>query len=366
MWQKADDDGDARTGRMRTAHGTVETPAFIPVGTRATVKGLTCDQLTAVGVQIVLANTYHLMLRPGEGVVKALGGIHRFMGWAGPVLTDSGGYQIFSLAHLRRIDDEAAVFQSHIDGERIVLTPERAIEVQEALGADIIMPLDHCVAYPCPQDHADEAVRRTTLWARRSAAAKRGASQALFGIVQGSVYPRLRRRSAQELARMDLAGYAIGGLSVGEPFEEKLSALEAALEYLPRDRMRYAMGVGEPRDVLAAVQRGVDLFDCVLPTRNGRNGSAFTRDGPIRLRNKRFKSDEGPLSAECDCPACRSTSRAYVRHLFNCGEMLGPILVSLHNLRFFTRLFADMRRAIVEKNFAAFSKAFLDRYTASM
>ncbi|MDP6379869.1 MAG: tRNA guanosine(34) transglycosylase Tgt [Phycisphaerae bacterium] len=361
-WLQTASDASARTGRLETPHGSAETPLFMPVGTKATVKGLAPDRLREAGIQVVLANAYHLMLRPGEKIVEAMGGLQSFMAWNGPVLTDSGGYQIFSLARLTRVDDEAAVFRSHIDGERIVLTPERAIEVQEALGADIIMQLDHCVAYPCEKSKVAEALKRTTLWARRSASAKCRDEQALFGIVQGGVHTDLRRQSAQELAEMDFPGYAVGGLCVGEEPGQRVEALEAALECMPTDRPRYLMGIGEPRDIFAAVARGVDMFDCVLPTRNGRNASAFTPEGPIRLRGRRFKTDSGPLGADCDCFVCGRFTRAYIRHLFNAGEMLGPMLVSLHNVRFFARLFSEVREAIGGGNFAAFSKAFLDRY----
>ncbi len=351
-------DGKARLGRLATPHGEVATPTFMPVGTAGSVKGLTPDQLRAAGTQMVLANTYHLMLRPGPEVVAALGGLHRLMAWNGPILTDSGGYQVFSLAHLRRIDDEGVTFRSHIDGDEVRLTPQRAVEVQQALGADVIMQLDECPPGKAAKDQVAAAVRRSSEWARRCAAAWRraggksaqGHEQALFGIQQGGAFADLRAHSAAALVELDLPGYAVGGLSVGEGYEQMCGVLDAIDSQLPADRPRYLMGVGEPRDIIAAVIRGVDLFDCVLPTRNGRNAQAFTWAGRMRLRNARWAADARPLDEGCDCYTCRNFSRGALRHLFQAGEMLGPTLVSLHNVHFFARFMAAIRRAIAAGN----------------
>jgi len=354
-----------RAGRLATPHGPVETPAFIPVGTRATVRGVLPGALRAVGVQMVLANTYHLMLRPGADVVRDLGGLHAVMAWNGPILTDSGGYQVFSLADRRQVTDEGLTFRSHIDGEEVVLTPESAVAAQNALGADVIMALDICPPYPCPREAVAEAVRRTLAWAPRCLAAHERHDQALWAIVQGGVEPDLRRRCAEELVAMDFPGYAVGGVSVGEGHENLRRVLDWTVPLLPAARPRYLMGVGEPRDVVAAIERGVDLFDCVLPTRNGRNASAYTAGGMIRLRNERFKADARPIEPECDCPACRRFSRGAIRHFFQVGEMLGPILTSIHNLRFFTRLFGRLREAIRAGRFRAETQAILDRYAGT-
>jgi len=354
--------GGPRAGRLTTPHGPVETPAFIPVGTRAAVKGVLPEALRTVRVQMVLANTYHLMLRPGRQVVRDLGGLHAVMAWDGPILTDSGGYQVFSLAERRRVTDDGVTFRSHIDGQEVVLTPESATAVQNDLGADVIMALDICPPYPCPREEVREAVRRTLAWASRCLAAHARDDQALWAIVQGGVEEDLRRRCAEELVAMDFPGYAIGGVSVGEGHEHLCRVLDWTAPLLPADKPRYLMGVGEPRDVVAAVARGMDLFDCVLPTRNGRSASAYTSDGMIRLRNERFKTDDGPIEPGCDCPACRAFSRGAIRHFFLAGEMLGPILTSLHNLRFFTRLFGRLREAVRAGRFADDAQALLDRY----
>jgi len=366
-WQPLAGDAAAgpRAGRLTTPHGPVETPAFIPVGTRATVRGVLPGALRAVGVQIVLANTYHLMLRPGADVVRDLGGLHAVMAWEGPILTDSGGYQVFSLSERRQVTDEGLTFRSHIDGEEVVLTPESAVAAQNALGADVIMALDICPPYPCPREAVGEAVRRTLAWAQRCLSAHARDDQALWAIVQGGVEPDLRRRCAEELVAMDFPGYAVGGVSVGEGHENLRRVLDWTVPLLPAARPRYLMGVGEPRDVVAAIERGVDLFDCVLPTRNGRNASAYTAGGMIRLRNERFKADARPIEPECDCPACRRFSRGAIRHFFQAGEMLGPILVSIHNLRFFTRVFGRLREAIRAGRFRAEAQAVLDRYAGS-
>ncbi len=351
-----------RLGCLATPHGRVETPAFIPVGTKATVKGVLPETLRRIGVQMVLANTYHLALRPGADVVRDLGGLHAMMAWDAPLLTDSGGFQVFSLAALREVTDDGVVFRNHIDGAEITLTPESSVAVQNDLGADIIMALDICPPYPCPREEVAEAVRLTLAWAERCRAAHSRDDQALWAIVQGGVEGDLRRECAEHLVEMDFPGYAIGGVSVGEGHEHLRNVVGATAPLLPADRPRYLMGVGELRDVVAAVGMGVDLFDCVLPTRNGRNASAYTADGLIRLRNERFRTDSRPIEDGCDCPACRNFSRGTVRHLFVAGEMLGPVLVSMHNLRFYTRLFGCLRVWIRDGRFEAETQALLDRY----
>jgi len=351
-----------RIGRLSTPHGAVETPAFIPVGTKATVKGVDPETLRDLGVQMVLANTYHLALRPGVDVVRALGGLHAIMGWNGPILTDSGCFQVFSLADLRGLTDEGVTFRSHIDGAQMTLTPESAVTIQNQLGADVIMTLDVCPPYPCPRAEVAEAVRRTLDWAERCREVHHHPRQALWAIVQGGVEKDLRIECVKRLVAMDFPGYAIGGVSVGEGHDHLVEVVEYTALRLPPDKPRYLMGVGEVRDVVAAVARGVDFFDCVLPTRNGRNASAFTWDGPIRVRNEQFRTDKRPLDADCDCPACRRFSRGALRHLFLAGEMLGPILLSTHNLRFYTRLFERLREGIRDGRLEAVGQALLDRY----
>jgi len=337
----------ARVGRVTTRHGIFDTPAFMPVGTQGTIKGILPEQVAATGAQCILANTYHLMLRPGETVVAELGDLHRFMAWPGPILTDSGGFQVFSLSDINVIDEEGVTFKSHVDGSIVQLTPERSMAVQNALGADIIMAFDECPPALAPREYHVAAVGRTLRWAQRCVAAHgRADAQALFGIVQGGTHPELRAQCAAKLVAMDFPGYAIGGLAVGEGFEAMKQVLADTVPLLPDDRPRYLMGVGFPRDIVAAVAAGVDMFDCVLPTRNGRNAYAFTAGGPIRLRNSRFVSENAPIEAGCDCYACRHFSCGAIRHFFFAGEMLGPILVSLHNIRFYQRLMSDIRRAI--------------------
>jgi queuine tRNA-ribosyltransferase len=355
--RKADSATRARLGRVTTPHGLFDTPAFMPVGTQGSVKGILPDRIAATGAQIILANTYHLMLRPGEKTVAELGDLHKFMAWPGPILTDSGGFQVFSLADLNKIDDEGVTFRSHVDGSTVHLTPERSMEVQNALGADIIMMFDHCPPAGVPRDQHLAAVRRTLDWAARCVKAHaRKSDQALFGIVQGGTDLALRRECAAELIDMDLSGYALGGLAVGESHEEMVHVLNDVTQVLPDTKPRYLMGVGYPRDILAAVASGVDMFDCVLPTRNGRNAYAFTKDGAIRLRNSRFTRDSGPIEAGCDCYACRNFSRGAIRHFFFAGEMLGPILVSVHNMRFYQRLMADIRSAIADGSFSELAR----------
>ncbi len=342
----SDEGSGGRRGRLRSAHGVVETPAFMVVGTKGTVKGLSPGVLRSAGVEMVLANTYHLGLRPGAQVVASLGGLHAFMGWDGPILTDSGGYQVFSLAELVKMDEGGVSFRSHIDGAKLRLDPASAMRIQEQLGADIIMQLDVCPPYGCERAEVELAVERTVRWAEGCKAAHSRTDQALFAIVQGGVDAELRGRCAEQLVAMDFPGYAIGGLSVGEPHEEMVRVLEAVVPSLPADKPRYLMGVGMPWDIAAAVARGVDLFDCVLPTRNGRNAYAFTPTGPLRLRNEKYRLDDRPIEEGCDCGACRRFSRGYLRHLFTADEMLGPMLVSEHNVHFYQRLMRRIRALI--------------------
>ncbi len=348
----------ARLGRVDTPHGQFDTPAFMPVGTQGTIKGILPDHVAATGSQCILANTYHLMLRPGEKVVAALGDLHKFMGWDGPILTDSGGFQVFSLADLNKITDEGVTFKSHIDGSVVHLTPARSMEVQNDLGADIIMAFDECPPADAPPAYQVTAVERTLRWAKLCVEAhRRPGDQALFGIVQGGTDRGLRERCAGELIDLDLPGYAVGGLAVGEGYEAMRGVLEHTTPLLPSDKPRYLMGVGYPRDIAAAVAQGIDMFDCVLPTRNGRNAYAFTGTGPIRLRNAQYQRDTGPIEAGCDCYACRHFTRGAIRHYFFASEMLGPVLVSVHNVRFYQRFMADIRRAIGQGRFEHFLSA---------
>jgi queuine tRNA-ribosyltransferase len=340
----------ARRGTITTQRGPVQTPAFMPVGTQGTVKGLTMDQVRATGAEMILGNTYHLALRPGAEAVQKLGGLHRFSGWEGPILTDSGGFQLFSLAQMTKITETGAVFRSHIDGSIFDLSPERAIEIQEMLGSDIAMALDHVVALPNEREVIRDACERTVRWAARCLAAARRPDQALFAIVQGGLDADLRAWCAGQLAAMEFPGYAIGGLSVGESPIEMYRTLDAVCPLLPAHAPRYLMGVGRPEDILEAIRHGVDLFDCVMPTRNGRNALAFTDRGPVRMRNLKHALDERPLEDDCPCPACRR-SRGYLRHLFMADEMLGPILLSAHNLTYYQRLVAGAREAIVHDRF---------------
>ncbi|HNQ21674.1 MAG TPA: tRNA guanosine(34) transglycosylase Tgt [Phycisphaerae bacterium] len=339
-------DGSARCGRFVTPHGAVDTPAFMPVGTAGSVKGVTPDQLRGTGTRIILANTYHLCLRPTAEVVRDLGGLHRFMGWDGPILTDSGGYQVFSLAEINEVNDDGVAFRSHVDGAPVWLDPLIATRTQNDLGADVIMAFDQCPPLPADGRVIQQAVERTLRWAARCQEAHTRTDQALFGIVQGGLDVDLRRRCAEQLIRLGFDGYAVGGLSVGEAFEEMVAVLGPTAASLPADRPRYLMGVGLPRDILAAVRAGIDLFDCVLPTRNGRNAAAFTPGGPLKMRNERHRRDPEPIQADCDCTTCERFSRGYIRHLFNAGEMLGPTLTSIHNLRFFQR-FMDRLRTLI-------------------
>jgi len=350
-------DGRARQGRITTPRGEVRTPAFMPVGTAATVKAMYPQQVRELGADIVLGNTYHLMLRPGAEEVAAQGGLHRFMNWPHPILTDSGGFQVMSLSKLRKITEEGVAFASHIDGAKYMLTPERSIEIQCLLGADIQMQLDECTPFPCAKKEAAASLQMSLRWARRSKQAfGERPAQALFGIVQGSVHEDLRAESAAGLQEIGFDGYSIGGLAVGEGPDEMQRVLEFTTPMLPADRPRYLMGVGRPEDLLASVGRGVDMFDCVMPTRSGRHGQAFTRFGKINLRNARHARDPRPLDESSSCPAANSYSRAYLHHLMRCGEMLGSMLISWANLHYYQALMADMRAAIAAQRFEDFAR----------
>lgn len=354
----------ARTGVFTTPHGALVTPVFAPVGTQATVKTLTPRDLDELGATLVLANTYHLYLRPGAALIRDFGGLHAFMGWPGPMLTDSGGFQVFSLAQMRKVDPDGVTFRSHIDGSLHRFTPESAVATQEALGADIIMCLDECPE-PLGRGYNEEALRRTHAWAARCQAAHARPDQALFGIVQGGIFADLRIESARTLAGMDFPGYGIGGLSVGETKEQMYAALDVTVPELPAHKPRYLMGVGAPEDVVEGVARGVDVFDCVLPTRVARNGGLFTREGRINLRNAKYAADPLPVEPGCDCYCCQHFSRAYLRHLFKAEETLALHLATLHNVRFMTRLMDDIRRHIAAGDFPAFRAAFLRDYRLS-
>jgi queuine tRNA-ribosyltransferase len=358
--QAVDPGSGARAGILHTLHGSVETPVFMPVGTQATVKGLTPDWLGRVGSKMVLANTYHLAIRPGEEVVQALGGLHAMMGWNGPILTDSGGFQAFSMADRRKLSESGVAFRSHLDGRLLDLTPERAVKIQEALGSDVAMVLDHCPALPATKDEVADATFRTIRWADRCRQAHTKSDQALFAIVQGGSHEDLRAECAERLIEMDFPGYAVGGVSVGESREEVRKALQVSTHRLPSDKPRYLMGVGRPQDILEAVETGIDMFDCVLPTRNGRNAHCLTRGGPVKLRNARYRTDTGPVEDGCDCPTCETFSRGTLRHLFLADEMLGPILASAHNLAYLHRLTRQAREAILGGRYVRFKAEVLE------
>jgi len=363
-----EDPSGARFGCIETDHGTIKTPAFMPVGTQGTVKTVSSRDLEEMGASIILANTYHLYLRPGEKLIEEAGGIHRFMSWKKPVLTDSGGYQVFSLADLNRIVDEGVEFKSHLDGSLHFLTPSKVVGIQLAIGPDIMMVLDQCTSYPCDRPTAEAAAARTTLWAEQSLqemgpkVTKNGYERVLFGIVQGSVYPDLRRRSVKELAGLDFPGYAIGGLSVGEPKRDTREMVKLTAALLPANKPRYLMGVGFPEDIVEAVTMGIDLFDCVLPTRNARNGTVFTSRGKVIVKNADQARDFGPLDPNCGCETCRTYTRAYLRHLFNAGELLGPRLATYHSLYFYLHLLAEIRQVIQDGSFQEWRKEFYEVY----
>ncbi len=357
-----DKNSKARLGKLVTAHGEIDTPCFMPVGTQGTVKALSPKELEDADAQIILSNAYHLFLRPGIEVIKKAGRLHNFMSWQKPILTDSGGYQIFSLALLRKVNDEGVELQSHIDGLKHFLTPEDVIGVQEDLGADIMMPLDECVHYPCARDHAEIAMNRTVNWAKRSKTAVSVNHQLLFGIIQGATYEDLRKECAHQLIDMDFDGYAIGGVSVGEPKNLRYNIANFVANLLPQDKPSYLMGVGLPQDIIEAVELGIDMFDCVVPTRYGRNGTAFTSCGKLTIRNSPYIEDFGPLDPICSCYTCENFSRAYLRHLFNTDEILGLRLVSLHNVYFYLELMRKIREAIRQDRFLEFKKIFLNNY----
>ncbi len=369
----------ARQGRLTTGHGVIETPAFMPIGTQGSVKGVSPRELHEINAQIILGNTYHLFVRPGLDVIKHFGGLHNFMNWDGPILTDSGGYQIFSLAKLRKIIDDGVEFQNHLDGARAFISPEVAMEIQAALGGDIAMALDECVPYPCEYDYAAQSAEMTTRWAKRclewkrrnGETAKRGfagspdrrfVDSMLFGIVQGATFDDLRKQSAQTIVELDFDGYAIGGVSVGEPEEEMMRAVESAEPFLPRDKPRYAMGLGTPPQLLQMIARGMDMFDCVLPTRLARNGTAFTAAGTLNLKNAEFALDKSPIEENCACHACQQFSRGYIRHLIKAEEILGLRLITLHNLDFYLNLMNRAGGEIENGTFDQFRKAFVAEY----
>jgi queuine tRNA-ribosyltransferase len=377
----------ARRGRLATAHGVINTPAFIPVGTQGSVKAVSPRELREITAQIILSNTYHLFVRPGLEVMKHFGGLHRFMNWDGPILTDSGGYQIFSLAKLRKITEEGVHFQNHVDGAPAFISPEIAMEIQAALGSDIAMVLDECAPYPCEHDYAEKSLEMTTRWAKRSKAANAQCStlnvqrsteeaelsairnpqsaikrQLLFGIVQGATFDDLRKASAEAIVDLSFDGYAIGGVSVGEPEKEMMGAVEASEPFLPNDKPRYAMGLGTPPQMLEMIARGIDMFDCVLPTRLARNGTAFTSAGTLNLNNAKFSLDKGPIEQDCACPACREFTRGYIRHLIKAEEILGLRLITLHNLQFYLDLMKQARAEIEAGTFDEFRKHFVSNY----
>ena len=353
----------ARRGRLHTPHGTIETPVFMPVGTAGTVKAMLPEEVKSLGAEIILSNTYHLYLRPGHDIVREAGGLHKFMNWDRPILTDSGGFQVFSLGAMRKISEEGVKFRSHIDGSSHMLTPEKSIEVQNALGSDIMMAFDECAPYPADYSYVKNSLERTTRWLRRCKEAHKDTErQSLFGIMQGGMYKDLRYQSAMEIVELDLPGYAIGGLSVGEPRELMYEVLDYATDYLPKDKPRYVMGVGTPDHLFEGVERGVDMFDCVLPTRLARNGSAMTSHGKVNIKNARFELDFTPLDHECDCYVCRNYSRAYLRHLFKANEILSSMLLSYHNLHFLVHTMQNIREAIEQDRFTEYKREFYMKY----
>ncbi len=362
---KKDTTSGARLGLLQTPHGTVETPVFMPVGTQATVKAMTPEEVRNVGGRIILSNTYHLYLRPGQEIIREAGGLHRFMHWDGPILTDSGGFQVFSLGPLRKVTEEGVTFRSHIDGSEHFFSPEKAMEVQMSLGSDIAMAFDECAPYPCSREYALEALGRTTRWARRCLAVHRREDQGVFGIIQGSTFPDLRERSARELVELEFPGYAIGGLSVGEPKDLMYKILDHTVPLLPEGKPRYLMGVGSPDCLVEGVLRGVDMFDCVLPTRIARNGTVLTRQGRLVVRNAQYAHDFSPLDPGCDCYTCRHYTRAYIRHLIKAGEILGIRLTTIHNLHFVLKLMEEIREAIRRGEIIEYRDKFYKKYQAN-
>ena len=348
----------ARRGQLSFERGTIETPAFMPVGTYGTVKAMTPEELESIGAEIILGNTFHLMLRPGTGIIQKHGDLHDFMNWQKPILTDSGGFQVYSLAKMRKITEQGVLFNSPVDGSKIELTPEYSMQIQKELGSDIVMIFDECTPYPATEKEAMGSMRLSLRWAERCKAAHEGNPSALFGIVQGGMYRELRHESAEGLKALDFNGYAIGGLSVGEPMEERNEVLDFTVPELPADKPRYLMGVGRPEDIVEAVRRGVDMFDCVIPTRHARTGFIYTSKGILKIRNSRYQDDTRPLDEHCDCYTCRNYSRAYIRHLDKCGEILGSRLTTIHNLYYYQQLMRDIRSAIEEDRFEAFAEQF--------
>ncbi len=358
-----DKNSRARLGKIKTKHGEIETPVFMPVGTAASVKTLSFDEVDEVGSQIILSNTYHLWLRPGAEIVEKAGGLHKFMNYHKPILTDSGGYQVFSLSDMRSIKEEGVMFKSHIDGSKLFMSPEISIDIQNKLGADIIMSFDECIPYPATYEYAKDSVERTLRWAKRGQEAhKRKEDQALFGIVQGGEYSDLREYCANELVKMNFDGYAIGGTSVGEPKAEYKKMIDISVVHLPENKPRYLMGVGSPVSILEAIERGVDMFDCVLPTRIARHGSAMTSTGRIVIRNAQYKEDFSPLDNQCDCYCCKNFTRAYLRHLFHANEQFGQRLVSIHNIRFLHNLVENAKKAILDNKFIEYKEDFYRQY----
>ncbi|MGB0847661.1 MAG: tRNA guanosine(34) transglycosylase Tgt [Thiolinea sp.] len=351
-------EGIARRGQLTFPRGEVQTPAFMPVGTYGTVKAMTPEELKGIGAQIILGNTFHLMLRPGTDIIRTHGDLHDFMHWDKPILTDSGGFQVFSLAEMRKISEEGVQFQSPVDGSRHLMTPESSMQVQRDLGSDIVMIFDECTPYPATYDEARESMQRSVRWAARSKTAHEGNVSALFGIVQGGMYNDLRLESAQQLMDIGFDGYAVGGLSVGEPKDERDAVLEATTPVLPKDKPRYLMGVGKPEDIVEGVRRGIDMFDCVIPTRNARNGFIFTRYGTLKIRNAKHQHDTSPIDEQCGCYTCQNYSRSYLRHLDKCGEILGARLNTIHNLYYYQELMQGIRAALNEGRFAAFVDDF--------
>ncbi len=360
---KKDSRTKARRGRVNTPHGIIETPVFMPVGTAGTVKAMKPEDVRDMGAQIILGNTYHLYLRPGHEVVKAAGGLHRFMNWDRAILTDSGGFQVFSLGAMRKISEEGVEFRSHIDGSKHMLSPEKSMEIQNALGSDIMMAFDECAPYPADRSYVKDSLERTTRWLKRCKEYhKNTEQQSLFGIMQGGMYKDLRRQSAEEIVELDLPGYAVGGLSVGEPKELMYEIMDDCVDYLPADKPRYLMGVGSPDCLFEGVERGIDMFDCVLPTRIARHGMAMTSQGRINIKNARYERDFTPLDPDCDCYTCRNYSKAYLRHLFKCDEILSSMLMTTHNLHFLVSTMAGIRKAIEEDRFLEYKKEFYDSY----
>ena len=361
-----DKDTKARRGEIETNYGTVQTPMFMPVGTRATVKMLTPEEVKDCGAGIILANTYHLWLRPGENLIEKAGGLHKFMNYDGPILTDCGGFQVFSLVKNKKKDitEEGVHFKSHIDGEKLFLTPEKSIEIQNKLDSDIAMNFDECPPYPVTREYMEESVKRTLRWHERGKKVHKNERQSLFGIVQGGEFEDLRKFSAEETVKMNFDGYAIGGTSVGEDKPTMYKMIDYAVKYLPEDKPRYLMGVGDPIDMLEAIDRGIDMMDCVLPTRIARHGNAFTKDGKINIRNAKYREDFTPIEEDCDCYACKHFTKAYIRHLILVDESLGGRLLSIHNIRFLIKLTEDIRKAIEEDRFTSFKEQFIKRYTS--